>query len=328
MFPSLLTACCLLTHLATTREECSTAVAKLLLENGASPNQADSSGDTALHQAIESFNGSLVQLMLVMGADFKIKERDGLSCRSLASGYGLPLLLTMLLAVGKSSASSTDWDFNDLVTAYWQAIKQQLMKTFQALVEKERRLLDESSSEGSTSLEICLSNEIQYGDGELIAIRLLELGADPFKRSLANHKSGFELGIITRRKIKETFVDSCLERVSKDLSSNTLDLGFQELRMITESDKPLWDKPELWDKLKPLRDPASTEIDHDGWSLDHFVHQSANRLPTQLTGELVLKPTRTPTGLVVPPMWSPPDTQTEALVEIAPSKRQASFVCR
>ena len=78
-------------------------------------------------------------------------------------------------------------------------------------------------------------------------------------------------------------------------------------------------------KLKPLRDATLAVIDHDGWSLDHFIYQSANGTTTQLTGALALKPTRTPTGLLVPPMWLPPNTKVEAIVDIAPSRLQASF---
>ena len=299
------------------------AIAKLFLENGASPDQVDGSSDTALRLAIESLDASTVQLMLDRGADVKIKGRDGHSCLGLASGYGLATALEMLFDVGSSSASGTDWDFKDVVAAYWEAIINQSIKTFEVLVKKERRLLDELSGERFTSLETCLYNRGECGEEELIAIHLLELGAEPFKRHMVDRKSGFELGIITRGKVKEKFIDCCLERISKDLSSNTFDLGFKELRIVAELDKP-----ELWGKLKPLREAASNVTDHDGWTLDHFIHQSATRLPMQLKDALALKPTRTPTGLVLPPMWARPWIQTKDLVETAPSKLQASFACK
>lgn len=308
--------------LHTAAAESKTAIAKLLLENGANPDQLDESGDTALHLAIQSLDASVVQLMLDRGADFKITRRNGISCLSLASGYGSAAVLGMLLRVESSSASSTPWDFEDMVAAYWQAIRRNRMETLVILLKKEHRLLDELSSAGSTGLETCLLNRGASCEEEPMATCLLEFGANPFKRHQADRKSSFELGIISRRNLKQMFIEACLELVSNDLSSNTLGLGFKELRIVTELDKPY-----LWNKLNSLRDATSAVVDNDGWGLDHFIHQSADRITTQLTGTLALMPTRTPTGLLVPPLWLPPDTKAEAIVDIAPSRLQASFVC-
>ena len=297
-----------------------TALAKLFPENGASPDQVDGSDNTALHLAIKSCDASAVQLMLDKGADFKIKGRDGLSYLGLASGRGLATILEMLLDVGSSSVSGRDWDFVDMVAAYWQAIKNHRIETLKILVKKERRLLDEFSNEGFTSLETCLRNRGQNSQEEPIAICLLEFGADPFQRRQKDLKSGFELGIISRRNLKQRFINACMERVSKGPSSTISCIGFKELRIATELDTK-----DLWEKLKPLRDAASGVVDHDGWSLDHFIYQSADRIPMQLRGALALKPTRTPTGLVLPPIWLPPNTEIEALGNIAPSRLQASF---
>ena len=258
--------------------------------------------------------------MLDRGADFKINRRDGLSCLGLASGYGLGTILEMLLGIGSSSISGRDWDFEDVVAAYWQAITKHQLETFKILVKKERRLRDEVSNEGFPSLETCLRNRGQDRQEEPIAVCLLEFGADPFQRRQEDLKSGFELGIISRRSLKQRFVNACLERVSKSPSPTTSGLGFKELRIATELDTP-----DLWEMLKPLRDAASGMIDQDGWSLDHFIYQSADRIPKQLRGVLSLKPTRTPTGLVLPPTWLPPNTDIEALGNIAPSRLQASF---
>ena len=158
------------------------------------------------------------------------------------------------------------------------------------------------------------------GEEDSIAIRLLELGADPFKRRQVHQVSAFELGIISRRRPKLDFLDVCLERVPEDLSSTAAGLGFKELRIATELDKP-----DMWKKLEPLREAASAVTDHDGWSLDHFMHQSGDRIPAQLRSNLPLQPTRTPTGLVKRPMWLPPEMNIEAHMEIAPSRLQVSF---
>ena len=299
---------------------CERALVKLFLENGGSPDEVDGSGDTALHLAIKSGDASVVQLMLDRGADFKIKRRDGLSCLGLASGYGLATTLEMLLSVGSSSNVSTRWDYEDMVAAYWQAVQNHRRETFKILVEKERQLLDELSDDGFTSLETCLRYRKRHGGEELIAICILELGADPFQRRQEDQRSAFELGIISRRILKQRFIKACLERVSKDVSISYL--GFKELRIATELDMP-----ELWEMLKPLRDVASGLVDHDGWSLDHFIYQSADRIPMQLSGTLALESTRTPAGLVLPPIWLPPDADIEALANIAPSRLQASFGC-
>ena len=110
--------------------------------------------------------------------------------------------------------------------------------------------------------------------------------------------------------------------MSKDYSSAARDLGFRELRIAAKLDEP-----DLWKKLEPLRETASTVIDHDNWSLDHFTYQSANRIPAQLGDRGPLKSTRTPTKLVAWPMWLPPDMDLENLLQIAPSGLQVSFAC-
>ena len=80
--------------------------------------------------------------------------------------------------------------------------------------------------------------------------------------------------------------------------------------------------PDLWKRLEPLREAVSAVVDHDGWSLDHFIQQSAGRIPAQSENKWLLESTKVSTGLIVPPIWLPP---ADALVNIAPSRLQASF---
>lgn len=338
-------------HLATYWSH--TAIVELLVEKGANPNQVNGSGNTALHLALDEGDRAMVAAMLSHGADvnkqdgqgltplhaaimkcranmvqllldkadFKIKTRDGLSCLSLAVDSDLHETLEVLLS---PSASGAVWNFEDMVAAYWKAIERDSPDTLEVLVKKEGRLLDEVSDKGFTGLETCLRNRRKNAVEEPVAICLLKLGADPFSRRQADQESCFELGIISRRTPKLEFVGACLERVPEDLSSAAAasSLGFKELRIATELDKP-----DLWKKLEPLREAASAVTDHDCWSLDHFIHQSAGRVPAQLGDTPPLKSTRTPTGLVVPSMWLPPDTDIKARVEVAPSRPEASFAC-
>lgn len=307
-------------HLAASWAE--TAVAELLIEKGANPNQINNSGHTALHLVIMKNDANLVELMLDKGADAKIKTRDGLSCLSLAVDEDSYKTLEVLLGAGTISASGVVWDYEDMVSAYWRAIEYNIPNSLTVLVNKEGRLLNEVSEHGFTGLETCLRNRMKIYEEELMAIRLLELGADPFKRRQTDQESAFELGIICRRKPKLEFMDACLERVPEDLSSAATGLGFKELRIAAELDKP-----DLWKKLEPLREAVSAATDNDGWSLDHFIHQSADRIPAHLKDRLPLQPTRTPTGLVALPMWLPLDMDIEARMEIAPSRLQVSFAC-
>ena len=216
-------------HLAMTWETWSTTVAKLLLENRANPNLADGSGDTALHLAIMGPSEIVIQLMLDSGADFKINRRDGRSCLDLAIEHGLASTFELLLDAGSCSASGTKWDFEDLVAAYWLLIKKCRVDKLWILVNKERQLLDELSSEGFTGLKTCLRHRGDHGEEEQIAIYLLKFSTDPFQRRQENQKSAFELGIISRRTLKQRFINACIKRVSEDISPTTSDLGFKEL---------------------------------------------------------------------------------------------------
>lgn len=332
-----------------------TAVAKILLESGADPNKANSHGETALHLALGKNDHEMVAAMLSHGADvnrldgqgltplhtaikscwvevvglllnkevdLKIKPEDGLSCLSLAVDKDMHEMLEVLLSEGRSLAPGAVYDFEDMAAAYWKAIESDSPNSLKVLVNHESRLLDEVSNKGFTGLETCLRNRRESGKEQSVAIRFLELGVNPFKRRQADQESCFELGIIYRYALTLEFIDACLNSVPNDLSSATCDLGFKDLRIAAELDKP-----DLWKKLESLREAASMMTDPDGWSLDHFIHQSAGRVPARLKDKQALKPTRTPTGLVVPPTWLPSATDIEAQMDIAPSRLECSFAC-
>lgn len=332
-----------------------TAVAEFLINDGADPNQANNSGETALHLALRANNPEIVAAMLNYGADvnrldnkgltplhkaitscwvnvvrlllskeanLKMKSEDGLSCLSLAVSKDMHETLELLLSEGRSLASSAVWDFEDMAAAYWMAIEQDYPNSLEVLVNQDSRLLDEVSDKGFTGLEACLRNRRESGIEQSVAICLLKLGADPFKRRQADQESCFELGFISRVGLTLEFTDACLNYVPRNLSSATCGLGFKELRIAAELDRP-----DLWRMLESLREAASMITDYDGWSLDHFIHQSAGRIPARLRDMQALSSTRTPTGLGVPPTWLPPATEIEVRMEVAQSRLECSFAC-
>ena len=301
---------------------CQREVAKFLVEHGANIDKINDSGDTALHLAIIAHDAYLVNYFLKKEADWKIKTRSDLTCLTLAVTENQDSTLEALLSIQNSTDSNSAWTFEDMAAAYWIAIAQQSPELLDILVKKERRLLDEVSSEGFTGLETCLRNRGRECKEEPVAIRLLEHGVDPFKRHGLDQESGFTPGIISRDNVKLEFMDACVKQVLEDSPSAASALGFKELRIAAELDKM-----DLWKKLEPLRNAVSAEKDLDDWSIDHFLYQSGKRLPEQLRDVQPLSSTKKPTGLIVPPMWLPPDTDVGARMEISSNKVQVSFTC-
>ncbi len=78
------------------------AVARLLLEKGASPNSPDELGYTPLMHAVltESSSLELVKLLLEKGADAKTKAKDGLTARTFAQRKGWTEAIALLTKAG------------------------------------------------------------------------------------------------------------------------------------------------------------------------------------------------------------------------------------
>ena len=303
-------------HVAITWREM--AVAKLLVEKGANPDDGNADGNTALYLAVRANAANLVQLMLKKGVNFKIRTGDGLSCLILTDSNESLTTLVVFLNARRYSPSGKVWDLEDMAAAYWQAIEMEYLETLKVLVKKGL-LLDELSNEGFTGLETCLYNRRDNCEEEQVAICLLILGADPFKRHQVDQKSAFEFRLMSRLKPKLGFMDACLKRIPEDLSTASY-LGFKELRIATKLQEL-----DLWLRLEPLREAFLAVMDHDAWTLDQFIHHSADRLPIQSKTIPPLKPTRSPTGLVLRPMWRLPVPETEAPMNIAPSRLQVLF---
>jgi hypothetical protein len=65
--------------------------------------------------------------------------------------------------------------------------------------------------------------------------------------------------------------------------------------------------------------------DNDGWSLDHFLHQSAGTVPLRRAN--TLGQTRIPEGLILPPAWLPTSTGVDITgrVHIEPNNLNILF---
>ena len=293
-------------------------VTKLLLAHGADVNISMEDGWTPLHLAIIRSCLPTIKLLLENGADFKAKTLENLSCLSLAVQEDAQVL-KWLLSKGSQSSSGPAVDFEDMVVAYWRSITLCFPDCVETLVKQEGRLLEELSEKGYTGLETCIGNRGLVNEEEAVAICLVKLGADPFEPCKVGRESSFQRSLISRRAVRLDFIKACMERLPKDISSAS-GLGFKDLRIATELGIP-----DLWRKLEPLREEASAATDHDGWSLEHFIHQSAGRVPAQIRDSGLQRSYKTPTALILPLTWVPLPEDVESRVQIAPSGLEVSF---
>ena len=331
-----------------------TKIVTFLLEEGADPNLKNADGETPLHVALRRVNidvakvllnyeGSntvdvhlrnaqelapihlavmhcakdVVKMLIQKGADFKSRTGNDTSCLVLAIEQN-PEVLTILLD-REVIVPNEFWDYQDLVLAYWVAVKKDQPECVKILVDTTTQLLDEVSAEGFNGLETHLRNTGLDDNDEQLCNRFVDLGLNPFKRRQDSQKSAFELGVMSRDKVKMKFIDSCMKFIPDDLS--TSELGFRELRIATEMDTP-----DLWKKLELLREKSEDETDRDDWRLDHFLHQSAPRvIYAEQKEETLDQPTRTPTALILPPRWHAPDADVGARVQILPNGLEVSF---
>lgn len=333
-------------------------IIRFLSKNGADPNAVNNDGNTALHLALGGGSHEVVEIVLALhpdlakqnaeglspfhmavqmgevdlvhllfskGVNHKATTKYGFSCLCLATGGDHRETMEFLLNIEASSTAGFDWTVDDVVAAYWAAIKHRAKDCIDLLVAKNRTLLDRVTDDEFTGIEVCLRDRGNHCEEEPLAVRLVELGADPFNRRNTMRKSGLELGIISRRRQKKEFLRACLKSVPKDPLAAETDLGFKELRIALELD---WEKnqPNLWKALKGLRESASTVVDNDGWNLGHFIHQATSRIPVHPQGT---PPTtasiKTPTRLIIPDMWILPNVDMKARVQVAPDGLKASF---
>ncbi|KAL8393432.1 hypothetical protein RB595_003271 [Gaeumannomyces hyphopodioides] len=285
-------------------------------------------GLAPIHMAILSdSNPDLTRLLLGRGAKAQVRAVRGATCLSLAVTVGQGQVLEILLE-GAPCAGS--WDYRDLVAAYWQGILMALPGSASArcverlLDTKEGgRLLKELSDEGGHSgLKAYLlraQNINEASERKLLPLALLNRGIDPFEPRSLGQETAFELGIRTWGSDINDFIEACAKYIPHPLVPSP-NFGFRELRMVTELDTA-----SLWKKLEPLLKHVETEADQDGWTICHFLSQSAPRLeftPHEVPKTWELK---TPTAVVWPSTWKVEYLEFGPGVEISADGRGVWF---
>ena len=298
--------------------EHSVDMVRALLEYGAVAciNERGGTDGTALHIALkcQQCNVEIPQLLIEYGADVDLRTSEQLSTLELTiDGYSLEKL-NLVLNTKFISQEDPNRHLDDLISAYWRAITShgqiiaekpweeisEYPAIVEALVDKKPDLLGvESAGDGLNALEMCLSKHGMVCEEEPLAICLVELGINPLSRRRLDRKSALEFGILSRNSMKTRFLKCCVDAIPENaMRVAALGLGFRELRIATELDEP-----DMWRKLESLRDQVGAKTDADGWRLDHFVHQSAGRIPAP--DEVPpLTSCRTPRGVVFPSEWA------------------------
>ena len=319
-------------------DEVSRSVVSLLLDKGAALNVEDSEGRSPLHFAIRNAGVDMVQLLIERGADIRARTKDGQSCLSLAAAaHDLPDTLETLLDIKPSTTSDALWSYEDMLDGYWTAIREYSSVGLKVLVERERRLLREVSKEGLTGLETCLYERKYSKDKDLMLLKFLELGVDPFERHQASRKTCFELGVMTRKRLNRQFIDACLRLKLKEPSSTDSTPSFMELRIAIELDSL-----DRWKEQGSVENEVLLASDGDGWSLEHFKYQyklstSREKLEKlarilgthsiQVKDRSALEMPKVSSGFFVPPEWIPPDLDLTARMELAPNMLDIKFMC-
>jgi ankyrin repeat protein len=281
-------------------------------DNAIDFNKRGSQGQLPIHLAAKHDKNKCLQMLRGKGLDLEFKAENDLSCLELAvearNNHSLSILL-----------ESVDGDPQDVGDAYWAAVGNVRMnlKGLRLLIERNDDLLNKISRLGWNGFETYMHSERGLED-EALLLAFLNLGFNPFQRR-EGQKSAFELGIISRRTVNLTFLERCLKILPSDLHMSGL--GFPELRIATELD----DKG-AWNALKALTEHVEGKSDHDGWNIDHFLFQSANRLFfANWERSAIKKKTRKPTALIRPDFWRSQDRDYEDRVEIIGNGLEATI---
>lgn len=292
-------------HLAV--KEHSTEMVSAMLDKGAAAciNKPDATGHTPFHLAVQcSRCPKIVLSLLQQGADLKTRAGDK-SVLELACKSGNVSIVEIILGERSTELHGRLWQHEEIVAASWAAIEQSSVGVLLALLEQYPDLVGElTAEEGHTSLELCLSNMENSGEGKDIAIRLVKAGVNPFIPSQSNRPSAFKLAIISKSEFNSDFFNACYAMDNKQIAAAKI--GFRELRIAAELDQM-----DLWEKLARLQPwrTLQTEKDQDNWTLGHFVHQAGGRLPIENDSTLSTS-FPTPQKLVVPEFWKSPDGET------------------
>ncbi|UKZ77699.1 hypothetical protein TrVFT333_005423 [Trichoderma virens FT-333] len=276
-------------------------------------------GMAPIHLAVEKSEFGIVQRILNKGVGYKVKTVHGLSCLDLAAGRDTSDILETLL--------NRDWGIDDIVSAYWSAIRKLKVDNVKLLVTKRESLLDETYDKGLGGLETCLlmrpRREIEQATS--LAVYFLEKeGENLFCKRESLNMSIFELCVFSQAKFNAELLQACLKYLPKH--SETLGLGYRELRIATEINK---DDLDLWDRLKHLRRLITEEKDQDGWNMDQFLYQAEPRQSYDTwDAEAIKCATKMPTALIIPSLWQVNDPDIQASVNISPDGLEATFTGR
>ncbi|KAF3297859.1 hypothetical protein TWF132_004008 [Orbilia oligospora] len=249
-------------------------ITKLLLEDGggsvANISMRDKTGNTPLHLAIKQDHPTVVELLIQKGSDIGAKTDLDETCLDLAMQPAVNPngeLLRILLARDRTDNPPL-WMEEDLGRLVAKHFDGGLDQRIFPILEAEPGLL--TSGVLDPLLLGLMHSWREFEDTqETIALELLDKGFDPFKTRVGSKLSDFGS-------------------------------GFRELRTAIEYRDRL-----LWRQFLPLLDSASKVRDEDGWTLDHFIHQSqvldsqplvkSDRIPESLT--------ITPKSLTLPDIW-------------------------
>ncbi|KAL7927398.1 ankyrin repeat-containing domain protein [Trichoderma austrokoningii] len=281
----------------------------ILFHGGGIPVDIDKpngNGLTALHLAIK-FRLRVVakNLITIHRAKLDVTLEDGSTYLDFAIEEDVPEILVMLLDFSRFSSTGFYQNYQSLVVAYWRAIGKAQTKSIEGLLRANSTLAKGGSIK----------------DGSLLA-QFVKLGLDPFKRRQGRPLTCFELGLMSN---DTELLDACANFIPSILKTDTSTLGFKELRMATEIEKP-----NIWIRLEPLMGRVNRdESDQDGWNIHHFLHQAIYRKEYAFHNVKFLQKTKTPTALVWPRLWQMSnDESTETRLEILAGGLEASFSAR
>lgn len=256
----------------------------MLLGHGASVKAklAAPNGDTPLHLVVTAYNGESKYLeaaktLLAFGADVNAKNgrhRPPLHEAILLQSQHEDMIQLLLRYGGEIDEIDENEEsasyYAELVSAYWWATSNNRPNIIRLLVEKNPRLVNETSEDGSNGLETYMRGHRAAYENDALFALFVKLGLNPFRRQQDDQLSCFELGIQSRRVINNGFLKACFHYLHDHIES--LHITFRELRIATEINDlgP-------WATLQPFLKGIEHESDEDHWNIHHFLHQAEPR---------------------------------------------------
>lgn len=234
-------------------------------------NIINKEGLAPIHMAIQ-LGVEAVKILLDKRVDFKVRTAHGLSCLDLAVSLYSNEVLKCLLLASNSGDYVPDWDRQNIVAAYWRAVELTNIESgvLHTLLELDHSLVVEVSEEGFNGLETYMRGRKADEGGRHNPLVFLDFEFNPFQHP-PGEKSAFELGATVEHGVNREFLEKCVGILHRYPQVSSL--GFRELRIITELDGQI-----PIEAIDSMGDSIKSEIDGDGWNIDHFIYQSSPRL--------------------------------------------------